>query len=258
MRKGVQTALESIFPARFHLRMLALWGLLARHWYAGSARYCPVCNSHLRTFLPHGRARRPDALCPVCFSLERHRAAWVFLQQRTDLWQGAPRRRRHFAPEPAFQIRLAALAHLDYVTADLDNPRAAETVDITRMPFADGSFDGLYCSHVLEHVPADRQAMSELWRVLKPGAWALVLVPVTAERTIEDLSITDPGERLRRYGQADHVRRYGPDVAERLREAGFEVTVLTEAEVVGSNNVHRMAVSEKALLHSCKKPGWEE
>ena len=47
-------------------------------------------------------------------------------------------------------------------------------------------FDVIYCSHVLEHVPDDRLAMGELRRVLKRAGWAVLLVPITAEQTIED------------------------------------------------------------------------
>ena len=71
------------------------------------------------------------------------------------------------------------------------------------------SFDVLFCSHVLEHVRDDRKAMSEMFRVLKPGGWAVIQVPIATHRTIEDPSITDPRERERLYCQSDHVRLYG-------------------------------------------------
>jgi len=78
------------------------------------------------------------------------------------------------------------------------------------------------CNHVLEHVPDDRKAMRELRRVLRPNGWAILLVPdVHAEATVEDPTITDPAERLRLFGQADHVRRYGRDYLQRLADAGF-------------------------------------
>ena len=49
--------------------------------------------------------------------------------------------------------------------------------DITRLPFADGSFDLVICSEVLEHIPADKDAMKELVRVVKPGCDLVVSVP---------------------------------------------------------------------------------
>jgi SAM-dependent methyltransferase len=78
---------------------------------------------------------------------------------------------------------------------------------------------------VLEHVPDDRRAMRELHRILAPGGWAVLQTPVRSKltRTDEDPSVTDPAERIRRFGQADHVRVYGADFEDRLRDAGFAV-----------------------------------
>ena len=87
------------------------------------------------------------------------------------------------------------------------------------------AFDTIICSHVLEHVPADAKAMSELFRVLRPGGVAIIQVPYADDcaETDEDPSVTDPLERERRFGQFDHVRIYGRDFADRLRRAGFVV-----------------------------------
>ena len=65
---------------RAELRML---GRRAR--CLGWQRYCPVCEAHLRAFVPDPRSHRPGALCPVCHSMERHRAIWPFLLRATLL-----------------------------------------------------------------------------------------------------------------------------------------------------------------------------
>jgi SAM-dependent methyltransferase len=49
--------------------------------------------------------------------------------------------------------------------------------DATAMPFAEGSFDVVIAAEVLEHIPADVQAMREVTRVLRPGGIAAVTVP---------------------------------------------------------------------------------
>jgi SAM-dependent methyltransferase len=81
---------------------------------------------------------------------------------------------------------------------------------------------------VLEHVPDDAAAMAELRRVTAPGGFTLVMVPLALHRatTYEDPAITAPADREREFLQRDHVRLYAPDVADRLRDAGFGVEVV--------------------------------
>jgi 2-polyprenyl-3-methyl-5-hydroxy-6-metoxy-1,4-benzoquinol methylase len=50
-------------------------------------------------------------------------------------------------------------------------------MDVTRLPFKDNSFDVVICSEVLEHIPDDDRALSELVRILKPGRILAVSVP---------------------------------------------------------------------------------
>ena len=111
------------------------------------------------------------------------------------------------------------------MTCDLVPGRGDLAIDITRIDLPDSSFERVLCSHVLEHVPDDRQALAELHRVLAPGGIAIVNVPMDLrlERTDEDPTVTDPEERRWRYWQEDHVRLYGRDFRLRLEEAGFEV-----------------------------------
>lgn len=187
---------------------------------------CPVCNGRFRAFQPAGVVARANARCPQCGALERHRLQWLFLRDRTDLFTRVGRV-LHVAPEPALARRLADLPAIDYVTADLVGPGVDACIDITRMAFADDSFDVILCSHVLEHISDDAAAMRDLLRVLKPGGWAMLQVPIEIDRelTLEDPLVTDPRERELLFGQADHVRIYGRDYPRRLRQAGFHVGV---------------------------------
>lgn len=181
---------------------------------------CPVCGGSFRGFAAFNR--RPDARCPGCGALERHRLLWAYLDRATDLFS-RPQRVLHVAPEPFLRARLAAVHGEGYVHGDVADPE--HRVDVTDLPFADGSFDVVLCSHVFEHVPDDLRAMRELRRVLRPGGWAVLDAPVDEARavTFEDGSITTAAGRRRAFKQWDHVRVYGRDYRDRLRAAGWVV-----------------------------------
>lgn len=145
----------------------------------------------------------------------------------------------HIAPEHCFIDRFESLKNLDYTTGDIESPLAKVKMDVHQIPFDDESFDVVFCNHVLEHVDDDRKAMSEIFRVMKPGGWGVLLVPFfypLPKETIEDPSIKDPKMREELFGQDDHVRKYGLDYKERLVKAGFKVE---------SNFVHSLTTIEK-------------
>jgi SAM-dependent methyltransferase len=210
--------------------------------YRSDRRWCPVCEKGSRRFQSGGIPTRANARCPICKSMERDRLAWIYLKQRTDIFDGRPKKMLHIAPEASLEPRLRSAVGEGYVTGDISRPGVSVQMDITAIPFPDESFDVIYCSHVLEHIVDDRKAMSELRRILKPNGWAILLVPITADATIEDPSVTDPATRLRLYGQDDHVRRYGPDYADRLAECGFVVTTTTSADLANAVDRVRMGL----------------
>lgn len=249
------TSLHSLLPEAAKAPLRRVRDAVAALPYRGTGRWCPVCGKSARAFKPYGIVPRPDAQCPHCGALERHRLAWLYLQQRTNLFDGRPRQMLHVAPELCFQPRLRRKLGEGYLTADLDSPRAAVRMDITDIRYPDASFDVILCSHVLEHVPDDRRAMREFHRVLRPDGWAILLVPITAERTFEDPSVTDPAERLRLFGQEDHVRQYGPDYVDRLREAGFEVSTTRVPDLVSPEDAGRMALTSAAgdIFHCTRR-----
>ena len=221
--------------------------------YYGKGRFCPVCCKSSRHFRHFGRMQRKDAKCVHCGSLERHRFLWLFLQKKTDLFNGKPKKMLHVAPERCLADRFKDRIDGDYVTADLFNPRAMVKMDITDIQYADQTFDVIYCSHVFEHVPDDKQAMREFFRVLKNNGWAILIVPITCDKTFEDSSIVDPKERLKAFGQEDHVRRYGPDYVDRLRDAGFTVETTRISDLVDRSDAVRMGLTSAGNIYYCTK-----
>ena len=183
---------------------------------------------------------------------------WLFMKER-----GLPRagaRVLHVAPEKSIREKIAAMPNVEYVVGDKHEPgytypSATMELDVTNIKFPDKHFDFIICSHVLEHVDDDRLAMREIFRVLAPGGTAILLVPIGANaETYEDPSITDPQERLRHFGQFDHVRQYGRDYPRRLEEAGFQVEELSFSERFSQEEIFRYGLSRGELMHYCTRP----
>ncbi|MBW3653725.1 MAG: class I SAM-dependent methyltransferase [Actinobacteria bacterium] len=223
----------------------------ARH--RGSAVHCPLCANSFDRFKADWN--RPGALCWRCGSHERHRAQWLLFERRPELLRDA-RSLLHFSPEWCLRERLARQPGLRYVTTDLDPAQDADLrLDVTALALPDEAFDAVICSHVLEHVRDDAAAMRELRRVTAAGGWALVMVPLALERaaTYEDDSVTSPQDREREFLQADHVRLYAPDIADRLRAAGFAVEVVDLHGELGGDAAARHGLLPSDLIFLCRR-----
>ena len=171
------------------------------------------------------------------------------------------------APEPAFEIRLKHDVGAGYVTADLLDSKALSKMvtphiacpmvrmDITQIACPDESFDVIYASYVLQELQEDVKAMCDFHRVLKNNGWAVFLVPITAEKTFEAASIIDPADRLRLFDQQDHVRRYGPDFVDRLRDAGFTVKIIAKNDFLEDDEIQRMKLPQTSTgeIYYCTK-----
>lgn len=208
--------------------------------FRGTKYYCPLCQANYAKFTPAGTPSRPNAKCPVCGSLERHRLLWICIDQlqKTEILK-TNGRLLHIAPERCLAKRLAK--NYEYVSVDMYSSEVDVKVDITALCFSDEYFDSIICNHVLEHIQDDRKALSELFRVLKYGGWGSIQVPIKGEKTQED-PFTTPLERERLYGQRDHVRQYGEDFKLRLQNAGFEVLELKKEELLNPIELERLSV----------------
>src|SRR5690606_16772868 len=149
---------------------------------------------------------------------------WLYLKDKTNFfWDKL--KVLHIAPEHCFIHRFEKLTNLDYITADIESPLAKVKMDVHQIPFDANTFDVAFCNHVMEHVDDDIKAMSEIYRVLKPGGWAIIQSPINTSRqvTFSDPNAITPQQREKVYGQNDHVRDYGKDYKQRLEQGGFNV-----------------------------------
>ena len=197
-------------------------------FYAGKGRKCPICGCEKRKFLPYGYGKvREDALCPKCLSLERHRLLWFYLMNNCGDRIKALPTILHIAPEVCLMNqfkRIYKSAPFSYITADLESPLADMHFDVQSIPMEDNNVDIIICNHILEHVESDSKALSEMYRIMRPGGMGIMLAPIDYSRqtTFEDDTITDPKQRAELFGQYDHRRVYGRDYLKRLSATGFE------------------------------------
>lgn len=250
------------------LARYALYG-----WLPFGRCYCAACERRVQGFMPYRRgASDLPALtralevvgsdvdrfeCPRCGAHDRERHLILYLEALGMFDRLAGRRVLHFAPERRLTDRLRRAGPAEYVACDLF-PASVDVrkVDMTRMPFADGSFDLLLANHVLEHVAAVPAAIAEISRVLAPGGEAVLQTPYSPvlQSTWEDPGITSPQARLQAYGQEDHVRLFGGDFAQRFSESGLQADLKGHAELLPDIDPIRYGVNPREPLMLFRKP----
>jgi SAM-dependent methyltransferase len=257
----------------------AAWG--ARLSALSSKYKCSVCGRRVKAFEPlpefytenirkYGYPyKEPETcnleqyLCPVCGASDRDRLYALYLKRYFSSVGGVGGRMRvvDFAPFAPLTRRIRKLiarsgSDVAYRTADLYAENVDDKIDITDIKaYGENEVDFFICSHVLEHVPDDRRALRELYRILKPGGGGILMVPIALDldETDEDPSVTDEAERWRRFGQDDHVRQYSKgSFLERVREAGFSVHQYGR-DFFGARSFAENGISDRSVLYVVEK-----
>lgn len=222
----------------------------------GTRYVCPCCGWRLRTFTTGGFSLRSrhHGYCPRCNAKARHRRVWLYLRNNTNLFTD-DLRLFHVSPKYSLSRRLARMSNIDYVSADIANrPNIVLTMDLTAAPVRSSSVDVVICVHVLEHIEDDCSAIAEIHRILRPGGWALISVPIRLDRpTYEDASIVAPAAREAAFGETSHVRYYGYDLSDRLAAAGFAVS-LDRAADLDEQTKCRYGLLDDENIFMCHKP----
>jgi SAM-dependent methyltransferase len=196
--------------------------------------------------------------CAHCGSTDRDRLYALYLARRFP--PSAVEQQKIFlldiAPASALSSHIRRKYAIRYRTADLFQPNVDDRVDVTAMTcYADGTFDAFICSHVLEHVSDDRKAVGELRRVLKPGGWGIVMVPISTKLSEirENPSETDERMRWKNFGQGDHLRVYSRGgFVQRLKDSGFQVREFT-SEYFDPVKMERFGLSPGSVLYVVEK-----
>jgi Methyltransferase domain len=251
-------------------------GAYAKLRQAGYRYFCPVCQKKVEAFvsLPsfyadqwklHGSDLRLEDWetchwnaysCPNCGASDRDRLYSLYLSRRLNGNCDSSFRLLDIAPAAPLSGYIRRNFQITYRTADLYMENVDDRVDVTCMDcYPDKSFDAIICSHVLEHIPDDQKAISELYRILKPGGWGIVMVPISLRLTEirEDASKITEAQRWQYFGQGDHVRVYTRSgFLSRLHQAGFCVLEL-ENGFFGASVLIRRGIAESSVLYIIEK-----
>jgi len=215
--------LKQLLPKNFLIKNENFFRKIIYLYYVGNSYQCSICEKKFRKFLPN---QRGEKLCPSCGSMPRDRRLFTEFKKE---YAGNQIKLLDFSPSRSLYRRLKTTKNIQYFPTDLSTDFIAEyQYDITKIPVEDDFFDYIFCYHILEHIEDDAKAMSELYRVLKKDGKVFVQTPFKEGDIYEVPGAKTDEERLKYFGQVDHVRLYSvKGLAGRLEKAGFTVTVKT-------------------------------
>lgn len=216
----LKNVLKQLLPTKFIRKYESTIRSMVSIFYIGNKYVCNICGFTMRKFILLGNG---NEICPKCGSLPRGRRLWQIIEPELE-----GKSILHFSPSKSLKIKISKIKSKNYVTSDYEDEfEADKNYNIQQIDEKDNEYDIIICFHILEHIPNDLQAMSELYRVLRPKGKCLIQTPFKDGEIYEDNSITTPEGRLEHFGQNDHLRIYSIDgLKSRLESVGFEVEIL--------------------------------
>lgn len=241
LKKIVLLALPQTFLNKSESFFRKLYSLL----YIGNKVYCPICQKHFSRFIV---LENGDKLCPACGSLPRHRRLWVLITKENPIKQNDII--LHFSPERCITGKLKEIYRENYHTTDYNKKSNTQLhFDITNIAAERETYSYIICYHVLEHIENDIQAMKELYRILKKGGKVIIQTPFKEGDIYENAAIITKQDRLKHFGQDDHVRIYSVEgLRNRLESVGFCVTLMQ----YGNNQSGFYGFKDKETILICE------
>ncbi len=190
MYRFIKVLVKKIVPHKFLFQNEPLFRQFLVPVYKGSSYQCNICGKKWRKFisLPGGN----DLLCPYCGSRSRTRRLSRLLKERNALRGNV----LHFSPSRSLYRLFGQPSEFVYFSTDFEDEFLADhRIDITAIDFPSEKFDTIICYHILEHIIEDKQAMGELFRVLKNDGYVLCRHPTKKAKFTKIIpSPTKPGD----------------------------------------------------------------
>jgi len=238
MYQTFKKIITKIVPRKFIFEQEETLRSLFSIFYAGNKYECNICQKKLRKFI---ELSNTDSLCPNCGSLKRNRKLWLVLETELLIPNMSI---LDFSPSRCLYRKLKKIKTINYKSTDLSGDFIADHhFDITNLEIADNSLDLVICYHILEHINDDVRAIKELFRVMKPGGKALIQTPFKDGNIYEDYSIVSNEERLKHFGQEDHVRIYSVSgLRKRLESCGFLIKIIEDSSTENKNDFDKKEI----------------
>ncbi len=222
--------------------MASLYDIVPDFFFRGKKYQCNICGFNANIWLPRGHnypiikeleiigAGKRWVDCKKCGSSDRDRLVFEFLKYQHQKSSLENSHFLHVAPEKALNKKIkdffnCCSTKIDFKASGYrySYSKDVEIGDIQQLNFPNESFDFVICNHVLEHVDNDDQAIKEIYRVLKPGGFAILQVPISNKisRTIVAKKDWNKNHKMKFLGQKDHLRLYGSDFKDLLESKGF-------------------------------------
>lgn len=217
---------------------------LAEKIAPGGPRECPVCGWRgraFRSFLSSDEVIS-GCICPGCGSFDRHRQLVLGVRSELDRNRGSgsgPRVMLGYSLSTAlrFHIEHEGLTRCFRTDVHADDRFAPDFVsDLRRSPFRTGTFDWVFCSHVLEHIRELDVCVNEIVRMLKPGGLAWIQVPL------------EPGLAHSRRIEIDphrahaHAWQFAPDFGTLIERREWVVDEIIAREALSKADLHRYGI----------------
>ena len=214
----LKKSIKLLIPKQFLFKNELFFRSFHGVFHLGTKHQCGVCDKKLKAFI---QLKNKDLMCPFCGSLARNRRLWSLLNSQNSLNGNV----LHFSPSRNLYRLLTKDKNITYYSTDFTDAFLADyKFDITNINQEDGKFDTIICYHILEHIIDDQKAMNELYRVLSTKGTIYIQTPFKEGNIYEDFSIVSPKDRLKHFGQDDHVRIYSTEgLKKRLENSGFKV-----------------------------------
>ena len=237
--RGFKFLVKSFFPKWLLRKIRNLYyeikGRKNERYYIGDTVFCPCCKKKFSSFINFVITKNnnneryintyKNTICPYCFSYPRHRIACYYFEKNMHI---VPKKNiLMFGAERSIK-KWFDLNNCNYQTADLFDRSSDLKIDVQNIPFPDKSLELIICNHVLEHVHDYKIALQELKRVLTKNGLLEITVPTDKNfiTVYEGSNFTKEAERIKHFGQHDHLRIFGYDFEKILKESGFLVEVV--------------------------------